>query len=372
VIICPKCGHENPADPRFCANCGEYLPWDDSTREGTELQVDSGARVSVTLDAESLHVAGGEEVECEVRVRNTGKVVDQFTIVVLGGTAAFAEVDPDALRLMPNQENSTRVRFRPPRSPDVAAGRIPFTVQVTSRADPTVVATADASLDLEPFSLIRPELVPKTSEGRRVGEHRLIVANAGNQELAVGIEIRDPDQKLRVAVRPRGLQLAPGTSTRAGIEVRPRRVRLLGQSVTHPFQVVLTPEDQDGEQDAAPVAVDGAMLQRALLPTWVIPVAAALLTLLIGMIAFAANQPEDPSTTTTIAATSTSAATTTTAPTTTLATSTTPPIVIPPAGGGGGTTPIQPADTTTSSSTTSSTSTTTTTTTTTTTVPPTT
>jgi hypothetical protein len=359
VIICPKCGHENPADPRFCANCGEYLPWDDSTREGTQLPVDSGARVSVTLDADSLHVAGGDEVECEVRVRNTGKVVDQFTIVVLGGTAAFAEVDPDALRLMPNQENSTRVRFRPPRAPDVAAGRIPFTVQVTSQADPTVVATADASLDLEPFSLIRPELVPKTSEGRRVGEHRLSVANAGNQELEVGIEIRDPDQKLRVAVRPRGLQLPPGRSASAQIVVRPRRVRLLGQPVTHPFQVVIPREDPGGEHDAAPATVEGAMLQRALLPTWVIPAAAALLTLLIGVIAFAATRTEDPTATTVVTS---SPATTTTAPTTTVAPTTTIPIIVPPPPppNNGGQTTAPPAETTTSSSTSTSTSTTTT------------
>jgi hypothetical protein len=30
-VICPRCGHENPADARFCSSCGAPLPGEDST-----------------------------------------------------------------------------------------------------------------------------------------------------------------------------------------------------------------------------------------------------------------------------------------------------------------------------------------------------
>jgi hypothetical protein len=30
-VICPRCGHENPPDARFCSSCGAPLPGDDAT-----------------------------------------------------------------------------------------------------------------------------------------------------------------------------------------------------------------------------------------------------------------------------------------------------------------------------------------------------
>jgi pSer/pThr/pTyr-binding forkhead associated (FHA) protein len=30
-VLCPRCGHENPRDARFCSSCGAPLPGDDNT-----------------------------------------------------------------------------------------------------------------------------------------------------------------------------------------------------------------------------------------------------------------------------------------------------------------------------------------------------
>jgi PASTA domain/zinc-ribbon domain len=280
VIVCQHCGHENPDGASFCSHCGEYLPWDGNPPEETGADADTGAAVAVAMDPHDLQVAGGGEAQCQVQVRNTGRVVDRFTIEVLGPPAAWAEVDVPVLELMPNHEGTVDIRFRPPQSPDTPAGRTAFTVQVTSRADPGVVGRVDGAVDLEPFSAIQPELIPRTSEGRRVGEHQLVVSNAGNALLRAAIEVHDPDQKLRAAVGPRRLELPPGGALPARIVVRPRRRRWLGQPVTHPFQVAID------AGHGAPVTVDGAMLQQPLLPRWVIPVAAGLVALLVAVLAF--------------------------------------------------------------------------------------
>jgi hypothetical protein len=364
MIICHNCGHENPDDPQFCADCGEYLPWDESTRDtrDTRPTVERGAGMSVNLIAEDLRVAGGEEVQCQLQVRNTGKVVDHYTVTVLGLDDAWVEIDPVVVKLSKNVEGSATITIRPPRSSEAAAGRIPFTVQVTSRADTELVETVAASLILAPFSSIRPELIPRTSEGRRVGEHRLRVANAGNDLLLAGLDVRDPDQRLRVAVRPRRLEVPAGRWVEARIEVRPRRPRLLGQPVTYPFQVLIVPEVAPGNGEVDPTVVEGAMVQRALLPTWVIPVAAGLVTLAAGLAVLAA--PDDgPPPPTTATAPPTTLATTTTAPTTTIAPPTSPSIIVPPPGdgggdGGGGGTTTQSSGSTTSSPTTSTSTTT--------------
>jgi hypothetical protein len=280
VIVCRNCGHENPDGASFCSQCHAYLPWDGSSPEETAADADTGAAVTVDMDPHDLQVAGGGEAQFQLQVRNSGRVVDRFTIEVLSVTAAWAEVDVPLLELMPNHEGTVRIRFRPPHSPDTPAGRTPFTVQVTSRADPRVVKRVEGAVDVEPFSAIQPELIPRTSEGRRTGEHQLVVSNAGNALLRAAIEVHDPDQRLRVAVGPRRLELPPGSALPARIVVRPRRRRWLGQPVTHPFQVAIDPGH------GAPVTVDGAMLQQPLLPRWAIPVAAGLVALLVAVVAF--------------------------------------------------------------------------------------
>ena len=283
MIVCRNCGHENPDGASFCSQCQAYLPWDGNPQEETaaDADADTGAAVTVVMDPHDLQVAGGGEAQFQVQVRNSGRVVDRFTIEVLGAAAAWAEVDVPALELMPNHEGTIHLAFRPPHSPDTPAGRTAFTVQVTSRADPRAVGRVDGAVDVEPFSAIQPELIPRTSEGRRTGEHQLVVSNAGNAVLQAAIEVHDPDQRLRVAVGPRRLELPPGGAAPARIVVRPRHRRWLGQPVTHPFQVAID------AGHGAPVTVDGAMLQQPLLPRWVIPVAVGLVALLVAVVAFA-------------------------------------------------------------------------------------
>jgi hypothetical protein len=294
VIICRNCGHENAEDPQFCTNCGAFLPWDATGREDTRTGNERGAGLTATLVGEHGTVAPGGEIEVEVQVRNTGRVVDQFTVQPLGQPADWAEVDPAALQLMPNQEGAVRIRIRPPRSAEVQAGLIPFSVQVTSRADPATMVRIESSLELEPFGDIEVELVPRTSEGRRAGEHKLVVSNGRSQPVEVRLEVGDPDQRLRIAVRPQRVQLGLGAWVPARVVVRPRRLHLFGQPVTHPFQAAVTRVDPAGQQDAAPITVDGSMLQRALLPAWMIPVAAAMLTILIGVVAFTVLRDDPP------------------------------------------------------------------------------
>jgi hypothetical protein len=84
------------------------------------------------------------------------------------------------------------------------------------------------------------------------------VVNPGNEGLQARIGIYDPDRKLRIAVRPPVLDLPAGQTAVIQLRIRPRRLRLLGQSTTHSFRVVLD------WRDDAPTMVDGAMLQSGI------------------------------------------------------------------------------------------------------------
>ncbi len=73
------------------------------------------------LASRSVVVAPGAQANTEIRVRNNGTVVDQFTIAVLGDATAWSAAEPPVVSLFPGAEQVVRVTFRPPRSPDVPA-----------------------------------------------------------------------------------------------------------------------------------------------------------------------------------------------------------------------------------------------------------
>src|SRR2546421_3821396 len=91
---------------------------------------------AASLKPTTTSVEPGSEAVSEIRVRNTGQVVDQFLLEVVGDPAAWANVEPPSLSLLPGDEGVATVRFRLPRSSDVQAGSFPFGVKVVSKEDP--------------------------------------------------------------------------------------------------------------------------------------------------------------------------------------------------------------------------------------------
>ena len=65
----------------------------------------------VSLRERQLDVVPGSSTTLTVSVKNTGTVVDQFTIDVLGDPGAFATAAPAALSLFPGTEGSAVVTF---------------------------------------------------------------------------------------------------------------------------------------------------------------------------------------------------------------------------------------------------------------------
>jgi hypothetical protein len=216
----------------------------------------------------------GGSVTYELRVRNTGTVVDELTFEALGDGAGWIRVEPAVLPLFPGVEETVRVTVAPPYAASTPVGPLVFGVRAVSREDPGGSAVAEATVDVGAFRELFVELVPRTARGRRRGSTDLALDNRGNAPVDVRFRGLDADGTLDVEVEPPAVTADPGTATFAGVVVRPRKRFARGPSKTLPFQVVA-----DGEDGTEPLVVDGTMVQEALLPKWLLR-ALALVVLL--------------------------------------------------------------------------------------------
>jgi hypothetical protein len=230
---------------------------------------------TATLGVKSASVQPGGEASCEIRIRNSGTVVDQFTLEVLGDAAGWAIVEPPSVSLFPGAEAVARIRFKPPKSPNIPARAIPFAVRVKSREDARASMVEEGIVEVGAFTDTFAELIPRTARGARRGRAQLALDNRGNVRINVRLTASDPDKKLNFAISPPGLVAEPGTASFAHIRLIPRQTFFTGPPKTLPYKVFV---HQDG---VTPQAVDGVMIQEGLLPKWLLPALIGLVALVL-------------------------------------------------------------------------------------------
>jgi putative Ig domain-containing protein/Big-like domain-containing protein len=223
--------------------------------------------VAVTFDDENpiVEVEPGAKAVCSVRVENTGMIVDGMLLDVLGEAAEWATVEPAQVNLLPGASSPVKIVFRPPRIASRAPGEVPFGLRVMSQEDPDGSRIEEGVVKVGEFSDVDLSLVPKTSTGRRSARFRVIVENRGNRREDISIDASDADLKLSYRARPTEFSSAPGTATFVRLVTVPRRTFFKGPNRTLPFEVSALPED------GAPIKADGVMLEKQILPGWLLP-----------------------------------------------------------------------------------------------------
>jgi hypothetical protein len=224
--------------------------------------------VSVAFDRASIEVEPGQQTSCEVLVRNTGAVVDRVLLDVLGEARDWVKADPPELSLLPGSTAQARVVFSPPRAAWPRAGEFPFGLRAFSQEDPEGSVIVEGAVTLAPFTELKADLVPKTSHARRHGRHRLIVENRGNAEADLSLSATDADDALEFRFRPDLFTAGPGTATFIRLRADPRKRFIKGSGKSLPFQAFVL----NGQ--AEPITADGAVLQRQIMPEWLLPLLA--------------------------------------------------------------------------------------------------
>jgi hypothetical protein len=230
--------------------------------------------VSVVLSDESLDVVPGEESVCTVTVRNTGSVIDQISVDVVGPAASGSVVEPPELNLYPGDSGEVRVHLRPPRASQPAAGELRYGVRATSLEDPAGSATVEGIVVVAPFTELRVALVPRISRGSRRGRHKIDVSNLGNAPVGTQVLVVDPDDALRFSVPP-PVVAPPGVITQSRLVALPRRKFWTGKQQVRTFQVTVEPER------GIAGTVDGTFEQDPIVPRWAVATAVAAIALAV-------------------------------------------------------------------------------------------
>jgi hypothetical protein len=240
-----------------------------------------------TLATKTVTVTPGGEAVSEVRVRNSGTVVDQFTLEVLGDASAWAIVEPAVIPLFPGAEAVARIRFKPPKSSSVPARAVPFAVRIKSREDSRASLVEEGIVEVGPFNDTFAELIPRTAKGGSRAHARLALDNRGNVRINARLTAADPDRKLNFTITPPALSSEPGTASFASVKMSPRQRFLTGPPKSNPYKVHV-------HQDGLPtITVDGTMQQEALIPPWLIPalIGLAALALIFLLLWFVVLKP---------------------------------------------------------------------------------
>jgi len=247
----------------------------------------SAMAATAALASKAVTVTPGGEAVTEVRVRNSGTVVDQFTLEVLGDASAWAIVEPAVVPLFPGAEAVARIKFKPPKSSSVPARAVPFAIRVKSHEDARASLVEEGVVEVGPFNDTFAELIPRTARGSSRARAQLAVDNRGNVRVNARLTAADPDRKLNFTITPPAITAEAGTAGFATIRLSPRQRFLTGPPQINPYKVLV-------HQDGLPtITVDGSMQQEGLIPRWLVPalIGLAALVLIAVVLWFALLKP---------------------------------------------------------------------------------
>lgn len=218
------------------------------------------ASVIAILRTEQLEIDPGHAAETVLTVHNTGSIVEQFSVSVIGEAAEWSTVEPSALSLFPNTQQDVTVTFRAPREWHIAPGSVPFGVKVVPANDPEGSVVEEGALALAPYQDVEAELLPAVATGKLKGKLGIAIDSKSNVPVPATLRGRDPSDTLVIDLKPRTVVLQPGTTTFAKMTIVPRKRYLRGPQKQARFKIAVEPDE--GE----PILLDATLIQRAILP----------------------------------------------------------------------------------------------------------
>jgi len=238
--------------------------------------------IRVVLQPENLVVKPGEQLQTVIEVQNAGRVVDAYSIEVLGLEPGWYHLASGSVSLFPGDGEPVNLTLSPPAGSEAVARSYEFTIKVFSTASPNEETTVHPVLEVEPDYSFGVDIHPEKVTGK-VGSYNISISNTGNAPLTFDFEGSDPEGFCRCSFRPSPATVAPGEVVDVAITVRPTRRPFLEPPRTYALTFVAAPQ-QTTDRPVLRAELDALPRARK----WYFPVAAVLLVIL-ALIAYSVN-----------------------------------------------------------------------------------
>ena len=175
-------------------------------------------------------VVPGQSVRIKVSVRNVGTIVETYDLSVLGPARTWVSVAPSEISLFPGDEGTAVVTIKPPRSPNMLAGRYEVAIKATSQVLWAERAVAEFSVTVAPYHQFKAVIARSTLELKTKTSTYLQIVNEGNSSTKFSVDVTDPDGVFEGSLDAPTYVLDPGQPAWLKVEVS-GPVHIIGKQV---------------------------------------------------------------------------------------------------------------------------------------------
>ncbi len=198
------------------------------------------SRPRVEILERLVSVEPGQSATANLRVRNTGNEVAQYTVELVESCSARAwtQAVPAQFSLLPGDDQDVCLYFQPPLDSRTVAGAQRYAVRVIPDREEQDPSVEEAEIVVGGVHALDVHVRPPHATGRRRGRYRVRFENRGTETVRVALGVDDAKEALGFAYTPASVEVHPGGSAEAFLEVRSRSPKLTGKPTSHPFAVI--------------------------------------------------------------------------------------------------------------------------------------
>jgi hypothetical protein len=215
---------------------------------------------SLELTNRRVTVNPGERANLRLTVTNQSKIVDHYTLSVVGAPTTWLTLPRSGVELMPRQSGDLAIDFHPPKDARTSSGTHPLSIAVLNR-DGQVVSETTADLEIGSYENLILDIRPNPYEGRSGGAMVLTVENHGNAETQYRVDALDPTDSVDIYVEPQTASVAPQQSRENYIHISPRKRNWIGDAKRRNLSVTVTGNQQS-------TTVNPVYVQLSTIPRW--------------------------------------------------------------------------------------------------------
>jgi hypothetical protein len=239
------------------------------------------------VDPTFVTLTPGQPALLRVTIANTSRRVEHFSVKVSavrgpgGSPSAWAEVPREKVQLVPEGRATVPIKILVPKAPENAAGD--YEVEISALGEVSQESgTAVMTWTVLPYFDTAVTVSPARAKGWRRAKYSVAVKNQGNALVRCGLSASDDDRALTCDFSQRELTLDHGVQAAVDLRVR-TRVRPIGSLETRTCNIKVDRIDIPAGGMPEFKHARAEFGHRAVIPTWLPPVLAALALAVYGL-----------------------------------------------------------------------------------------